>query len=241
MWVNDKSPGIQCGFCGKLFHGRCVSLSKEQLAFFGSNTAAIYKCDDCRTSNTGKPNNRVDNCESCGVLLDAIKELQLAIETLKNEVKTLRERPSSSITVEDVVREVAERQSREKNIIIHGMISQNKPGGDEHDAYQIIKQIAPNISSEAIKARRLGSGKNGKPAPLKVQLRSRDDVFAVLKNKRKLRELDVSVRITTDNTPIQMDQQRKILQQISERKKNGEEGLYMRYVKGNPTIAKSKN
>lgn len=111
---------------------------------------------------------------------------------------------------------------------------------DRHNAFKILKQIVPEIPEEGIKVRRLGSGKFGKPPPLSVQLCSREDVIIVLRNKKKLRELNVQVRIT-DDTPLQRDQLKRTLQQISERKNNGEEGLYIRYVKGNPTIAKSKN
>lgn len=239
MWINDKSPGIQCGFCSKVFHGKCVSLNKEQLTFFGSNIGATYRCADCRGSN-GNVNK--GDCENCGVLLSAIKELQLAIETLKNEVKALKKESASPGTaVEDIISEVTERQYREKNIIMHGMNPQNTADADRYNALQILRQIVPNLSEEGIKVRRLGSGKNGKPAPLRIQLCSREDVFVVLKNKKKLQEINVQINITTDNTPLQRDQLRRTLQQISERKKNGEEGLYIRYVRGNPTIAKSKN
>jgi hypothetical protein len=85
-------------------------------------------------------------------------------------------------------------------------------------------------------------GKRGNlDKPLKIVLRSRDHVFEVLKNKRKVHDAYPNISITTDKTAKQREQLKKTLGSLRERTQQREEGLYVKYINGNPVILKSKN
>jgi hypothetical protein len=118
----------------------------------------------------------------------------------------------------------------------------NRRAADLRMITEIISNIAPDISTDSINAYRLGKrGNLDKPVPLKIVLRSRDYVFEVLKNKRKVRDAYLNISITTDKTAMQREQLKKTLGSLRKRTQQGEEGLYVKYINGNPVILKSKN
>lgn len=243
--VNDKSPGIPCGFCASVFHAKCIYLNKDQLAFFNNNAGAFYKCDNCRGAGHGNSSSRGENCNNCSTLIATIKALQATVEALQKEVRSMKENPGQSRDdAEAIINEVCERQRREKNIIIYGLeqITGNTQVNlqeDKRNALHIVRQVVPELVVDESKVVRLGKSNNTKPAPVRVQLSSREDVSAILKNKRKLRERYAHIMISTDNTPMQREQLRKVLQELNERKARGEDGLFVKYVRGNPSVGKS--
>jgi hypothetical protein len=118
----------------------------------------------------------------------------------------------------------------------------NRRAADLRMISEIISNIAPDIPTDSINAYRLGKrGNLDKPVPLKIVLRSRDYVFEVLKNKRKVRDAYLNISITTDKTAMQREQLKKTLGRLRERTQQGEEELYVKYINGNPVILKSKN
>jgi hypothetical protein len=118
----------------------------------------------------------------------------------------------------------------------------NRRAADLRMITEIIRNIPPDISTDSINAYRLGKrGNLDKPVPLKIVLRSRDYVFEVLKNKRKVRDAYLNISITTDKTAMQREQLKKTLGSLRKRTQQGEEGLYVKYINGNPVILKSKN
>lgn len=186
----------------------------------------------------------VNNCQD---LVKAIKDLHLAVKTLQQDLKELKENKDSH-NMDAIINEISDRQRREKNIIIYNVqelsndSTANKRNADNQKAAEIIQAIAPSVETQFITAIRVGKNKNNSPAPIKVQLPSRDDVMTVLKFKHKLKTLKPGVQITTDRTQIQRDQFKKILGELKEREDQGEVGLYIKYINGNPTIStKSKN
>ncbi|KAH0810009.1 hypothetical protein GEV33_012782 [Tenebrio molitor] len=88
----------------------------------------------------------------------------------------------------------------------------NRRAADLRMITEIIRNIPPDISTDSINAYRLGKrGNLDKPVPLKIVLRSRDYVFEVLKNKRKVRDAYLNISITTDKTAMQREQLKKTL------------------------------
>lgn len=242
--VNDKSPGIQCGFCTKFFHAKCLALSKEQVALFNDIQGTLYKCEECRIKP--KPNKEVvKECVNCHELLLAIKDLQSVVNNLQAELINLKENKMSDNT-ELIISEISERQRREKNIIIYKLEEQvngttaNKIAADTQKAVDIIKSIAPAVVTTNIKTYRLKKNDGNNISPLKVELISRDDVFTILKNKKKLKDYNMNIQISTDKTLLQRQYLKSVISQLNQRKENGEEDLYIKYLNGKPVIAQSK-
>lgn len=145
-----------------------------------------------------------------------------------------------------IINEISDRQKREKNLIIYKLKEEDgtpteKRAADLLTVKEIIKTISPDIHVDSIKTYRLGKSNNNKHAPVKVILSSRDDVLSILKNKKKLKDSNYKVNISTDQTKMQQEYFNKLNNQLSERKQNGESGLYIRYINGVPTITQSKN
>lgn len=52
--LTAKSPGLQCGFCDRYFHSKCVGISSSTLKIYQSE-GTYWKCKSCRSSS---PNNK---------------------------------------------------------------------------------------------------------------------------------------------------------------------------------------
>jgi hypothetical protein len=235
--LGSKSPGVQCGFCSCFYHAKCLSLPREQLSAFRDIPGVVYKCEDCREKK---------NTEYTS-FVDAIKRLEALIKSLQDEIIQLKQEKNSD-EAEKIIGEITDRQQRERNLIMFNVPEQqtgnlaNRRAADLRMITEIISNIAPDIPTDSINAYRLGKrGNLDKPVPLKIVLRSRDHVFEVLKNKRKVRDAYPNISITTDKTAMQREQLKKTLGSLRERTQQGEEGLYVKYINGNPVILKSKN
>lgn len=237
--VNTKSPGIQCSFCTKFYHAKCISLSKEQLTAYSDIPGTMYKCEACRA----KVNN---GCDNCTAMVKAIENMQEMMAKLHAEIQELKDQKKESVDMETIINEVSERQRREKNIIIYNIPENlvgseaNKHASDLQSVVDILKNIAPTVDTQSIKVFRLGKLQDNKPSPIKVELSSRDTVFAVLKNKHKLKNQNMNFQITTDKTYLQRQHLKKVIAELKERTENGEENLFIKYKNGIPTISKSK-
>lgn len=241
--VSDKSPSLQCGFCTKFFHAKCLGLSKDQIAIFTDIQGSVYKCEECRN----KYNNGVGkDCDNCSALLQAIKDLQSIVKNVQEEMKNLKENRISENT-EIIISEISERQRREKNIIIYKLEEQgngsmsNKIATDTQAVADIIKIISPTVPTGNIRTYRLGRGNGNNISPLKVEFASKEDVFTILKNKNKLKNHNINIQISTDKTLLQRQHLKNLISELNQRKENGEDDLYIKYINGNPVITKSKN
>lgn len=242
--VNLKSPGIQCSFCLNFYHARCGDLTKDQLALFTNIPGAMYKCTGCRKNKSDDHAAKCSNCENMG---KALENLKLMIQNLQDEVKNLKQSGNmETCNSQEIINEISERHKKEKNIIIYNLPEQaNGSSAQKHTAdlqktKEVLQSLTPEVETDHIKISRLGKPAQNKVLPLKVQLSSREDVFLILKNKKKLRELNINIQISTDKTPFQRQQLKSTIDQLNERKTKGEENLYIKYINGNPTIAQSK-
>lgn len=232
--IPAKAIALSCIFCSGVFHIKCVNITKNQYDILISVPGCIWKCTGCTEKES---DNQINN----GELIKAIENLQTTVNMLQEDIKALKnekKKDNEICSAEMIISEISERQKRERNIIVYKMEESND---DVSKVTDIIKRIAPNVETTNLKAFRLGRSQIKKLLPLKVQLSSREDVFSILKNKAKLRELNINVIISTDQTKMQQDYYRKIKSELDGRKDNGEQNIYIKYVNGIPTIVKSKN
>lgn len=228
--LSRRSPGLQCSFCDESYHFECSNITKTQYDAICDMPGCVWKCTGCCGKN-------VANHE----LMKIIEKLQAIVKSLQDEIKQLKEEKKTEKEVWDtevVINEIAERQKREKNLVFYRFEETND---DLKNVKDIIKTIAPTIQTNGIRVMRLGKPKNNKPAPLKVQLTTREEVYVILKNKRKLKDLNINISISTDQTKIQQDYSKKIWMELDHRKKKGEDNIFIKYINGIPVITNSKN
>lgn len=230
--ISTKTLNVSCDNCSSVYHLKCVNMTKAQYENIQATPGCVWKCTACK-DNIGEMNKSFDNEQ----LLKAIETLNQTVAMLKEEVKALKAE-KDNVNMEVIISEISERQKRSNNVIIFKL---KESGDDRKTVVDILKNIAPNVATDAITITRLGKGHDNSPAPLKVKLRSRDDVFTILKNKRKLKEIHPTVSIGTDQTKLQQEYFKKVKGELERRKGNGETNLFIKYINGIPTITKSKN
>ena len=94
-----------------------------------------------------------------------------------------------------------------------------------------------DVNCDTCKTFRLGRATD-KPRPLKVVFSNPDLVSVCLRNRRALKEKNVS--LSADLTYLQRDEIRNAHKELENRKQNGESGLYIRYINGSPKVLVSK-
>lgn len=182
-------------------------------------------------------------------LSEAIEEnklLKVKVEQLEiklSEVEHSKYNASSGPSVqENVFSEIMDRQSRVRNIILFNVPEFSNPATDQFNDSSSVKNILDTIgvSVNQISVRRLGKASN-KARPLRVTLPDASFVFDILKVKRKLLDVDrfSSIRISSDQTPLQRNYFASILSELKTRKNAGENNLYIKYVNSIPTISKN--
>lgn len=147
---------------------------------------------------------------------------------------------------EIIISEIAERQKREKYIIIYnlnetpiGTVAEKK-ATDISNVKNLLNKVTPDASFDSIKVFRVGKSHNDKPAPVKVIFTSREEVVNILKHKKILKETNDKRIISTDLTKMQQEYLKTIKAELYNRKQNGEVNIYIKYINGIPTITQSK-
>ncbi|CAH0551131.1 unnamed protein product [Brassicogethes aeneus] len=179
-------------------------------------------------------------------MMAAINNLQETIKSLQSDIQALKRKDTE--IMETIIQEMSDRQNRQNNLIFYNVVelqggnTGNKQAADTENVINILGRIMPNNSIQNIRlVKRLGkSSSTGKPAPLKVEFETKDAVYAVLKNKYKLKEDNSPVQISTDKTAMERQHFKSILEELKQREENGDKDLFIKYINGNPTIAKSK-
>ena len=258
---------IQCSFCEKFFHLKCVSLTKTQSAV-SVNDGFLWKCVLCRAVKVDNKDNQhleagsSSGCEGCKLIpkiLTMFEKLEKAVDHLRLQMSSSKPVENHSMSIDNVVHEVIERQKRKNNIIFFGIPEQNAGAAAEvrlkQDATfikEFVNLAAPdiNISIDSLKPIRLGkfNAQSNSPRPVKITLVDDAQVFSILKmankiNKQILRgsPLFKNVFVSADRTEIQRDYYKKIKASLMERTRAGEVGLKIRYVNDVPQIVKTQS
>lgn len=152
---------------------------------------------------------------------------------------------SSSCLNEQMIRELKERQEREKNVIIVGLAEQTSPNAEERISNDEAATI--NITScvdkdipKPTKILRIGKFNPGKNRRVKVCYDTPEPAKQLLRNKGKLPE---NIKIFSDQTPAQQKYMQDLKEELSRRQEDGEIDLTIKYIHGTPSIIKatSKN
>jgi len=154
--------------------------------------------------------------------IDAVKILEGAIKTQTEETR----------------KEDEEKSKRKVNVIVHGLKEPTATSAAEreNEDKDITEELLHMISCDTVSVRqatRLGAlpqttDPAAKPRPLRITFESEDSRDYVLKNAKNLRGKEggwAKVFLHQDLTPKQREARKKLIQELQDRKKNGEQDL----------------
>lgn len=179
--------------------------------------------------------------------------LENKISTNENKIKSLESIPpkyelttSTNINAvlssnECLIREIRDRQEREKNIIIMGIPEQNCQSTeeriykDEIEVMAVTQSIYKDIQ-KPLKIIRLGKYNPTKNRRIKVCYDSKEPAKQLLRGKIKV---PGNIKIYSDQTPAQIKYLQSLKEELLRRTSNGENDLTIKYINGTPTITKN--
>lgn len=166
-------------------------------------------------------------------------------ELFLSEVSGAAQDVKVDVDMEDLIAEVEDRRHRERNVVFYNVDESETSDEDVTKLDSIFELMGLSGDYQACNVRifRLGSAKvQGKVRPLKVVLRSVDDVISVLRKSSRLKGFtgEKKIFISRDLSKRQVHMKNKILREYRLRKSNGE-NVKLQYVNGLPKIAEQKN
>lgn len=172
--------------------------------------------------------------------------IERKIELLESEINNLKDSsPLSTLTskshqnYEDIVHEVNERSIRSKNIVIIGIpeasMTTDRRTYNNNEVAKIIKKIYDDCP-DPLKVIRLGKFKPDRTRAIKVCFASKETATFLLRNKGNVKFDNNSIKIFSDQTPIQRKHLQNLKVELEKRINNGENNLAIKYVKGIPKI-----
>lgn len=188
-----------------------------------------------------------------------IQALELETQNLRDELTSIKEantqqtlRPADIGRVDvinDSVREINDRQQRQKNLMIFGVPESiptpelTRAQLDNLTVTDIIKTAYPNSPTHDIRVIRVGRNNPDKPRPLKVIMKSASDVSTIIRHAKEIKKSEdyKLISINFDRTPKQIAEYRDLKATLRTRQKNGENDIKIKYLNGCPKIIKVKS
>lgn len=237
---------IKCDGCGRPIHIACSDLSATEL-----------KCFDLRSNAKRRIKYMCLDCERA---IQQLPKLIGLVEDLRNDVRKLQERDSSSSVVtdfpkssalatEEIMTEMLERNKRSYNVIIYGSgeDADNKNNQIERDSatvQNILREVGLGDSTN-VRPIRLGkfiSSNQNRSRPIKVRLSSPDDVATVLRKFKKAKNQNAfaGLSVSPDRTPKQIAFYKLVKNELNSRVELGETNLKIKHINGIPTVVAFK-
>lgn len=162
-----------------------------------------------------------------------IAQLEQRIDTASGGVSDLR--------MDQFVEELEERERRKKNIILCNLDESNchniseAMDDDKQRVMHTLRNVVPSLDASSFRCFRLGRPSD-RPRPIKIVLTDAGLVRDIFYN---IKQLPAKVRLYRDQTVMQRNIFLQMKNDLEERKKRGEDGLFIKYIKGRPRIVKS--
>ncbi|KAK9723426.1 hypothetical protein QE152_g19205 [Popillia japonica] len=158
-------------------------------------------------------------------------------------LKSATTRASDTFTFDEFMFEVEERRRRENNLVIFNLEDTNSRDNDIKPAKEVIHVLNPsiNIPSET-GCHRLGREYlPDKRRPLKITVASLDEIKAIMRNARKLKQFagESKIFISRNLTPRELDAKNRVLSDFRARRDKGE-NVFLKYSFGIPKVMQKK-
>lgn len=242
--IMDRQP---CTCCGQLFD------SHKTVSCCICKKAYSYACMQLSTAEARRINAKIGiswTCPTCIDLGDDLNALKAAIVGLREQIAALQKSgttKSDLLRTEEIIQEVADRESRKNNIIIFNLPEDVTAGGgglaaaDVGAVGDILAVLeAPAVSVKPIRLGKFDPSKPERCRPLKVSLPDSRIIGKILRNNKKLKSTDKfkAVYVGKDRTPFQSNLYRTVRREYLDRREAGETDIVMKYIKDVPTITK---
>lgn len=177
-------------------------------------------------------------------LVDSVHTTDVKISSLESDVHKLQVTQIESdlrnmVPYDDVLSELNDQNNRKRNILIAGIQETKSNNVEERrhlDKAEIMKTI--NLISEncpePTKIIRVGKYKSHENRAIKVCFESEDTAKYILRNKSKLKSMEI--KVFADQTPYQQTRFKKLKDELTRRTEEGESNLIIKYVKDIPCI-----
>lgn len=261
----DSNNSRQCLQCKKRYHSSCANRTVDKLrpgcfiACCGSKKNKSQPKRDSITSNTSdievedetdkldenskvllsildKRFNKINN--NISDALRHINDIQDRVADLENKFEVLEDK--LQFNTENIISELHDRQSREKNIIIYNLDdSPNAASTDINVIQELFNKCSESLPFELneLLIQRLGNKfSRGKNRPLKITVPSVSNVHWIYSQKKFIVG-NSKIAISGDLTKQQRDYRRSIIMELKSRISNGEKNILIKYVRGMPIIA----
>lgn len=173
-------------------------------------------------------------------ILTKNKSIEAKMDHLESKLSKLELNQSniSTLNNEKIFAEINDRQSRSCNVILFNLPETQSNADDKLSISNIFRQI--DIIVDPINVLRLGKLSN-KNRPIRATLPTQYDVFEILKNKRKLKNLDAfkNITVSTDRTLLQRNHLKTVIEELNARKNAGENNLFIKYINNLPVVSKN--
>ena len=236
--ANKGSGGaLQCGVCKNWAHYECTKLSEDAIKSLAMLIAEgvvdkPYRCVACKGALSQFKANYNELKAVLSQVQNNLKETDTRVQVLEDSKATSSARmdrmeatvkgmQQNSTSGSEVFEELAERERRATNIIIHQVeesSSNDKKTREDRDMgglLQLFKEIKVDTTLDDVKLiRREGEKKEGESRPLKVVFRKKEDRDRVLANAFNLvksrEEVWRKVSLKADLTKKQRNLEREL-------------------------------
>lgn len=215
-------------------------MARFQMMFdrFDSLASAVNKCNASVELFGSILSAQGFQLEACKDEIDNLKKENSAmkdtITRLEDNMRSIGESPQNPVSYI----ELRNRIECEKNLIMIGVPEEADPSEDMATVQRLLHDaISPSLRvGSAARLGGPGRGSGSGPRLLKVDLLSRQNVMVVLQNKSKLSTGGSTIRVRRDLTANQRRDLAEARKVLNERERNGEAGLTIKFLDGNPTV-----
>lgn len=215
----------------KAFYHSCVNITSSETRLINSKKSVNW------------------TCQKCDQLGNDINSLKAAIVALQNEIRNIK--PVENVTLnniqfEEIVQEVSERQSRQRNLLIFGMKEQSSAiskderiSSEKMEVSKLISYVSLGADAQITNMHRLGKFDKDRssPRPIKITLNSREIALELIRKSPSLKNSTFKqISLSFDKTPKQLEYYKQLKLELEERKNNGETNVKIKYFNGVPKI-----
>lgn len=223
------------------------SSNEQTISLIRSNLTQI---NEIKTSTSTIKSEQNDLKKTVAQLQEQMSVGQHTIKLLESELQALKcnNQPATSMSEnhilssnEGLIKEMQDRQNREKNIILVGLPEQTITGAeerilkDETDVLNITTMVSKELP-KPFKILRIGKYSSERNRLIKVCYETSGPAKQLLRNKEKL---PADIKIFSDQTPAQQKYLKNLKEELVRRQNNGDTELTIKYVNGTPSIIKT--
>lgn len=180
---------------------------------------------------------------------EKLDEIRNSIDDISNDIQILDDRITalennadnsdfdSQKIVNAVCSEIFEKNRRAMNVLVLGLAETNDLASDMLCVNNLLMNLPKQIEIKSVK--RMGKANENRVRPLKLFLKSLDDVKLLFANKQIFEQ--EKLKVVNDSTPNERKYLVDLRTELNARINNGEKNLTIRYISGVPTIICQKN